>query len=471
MRTRAQLIHILYLLVDMVGIFLALLLSALYSISPSVILHSTYRVEDLGLQYIYLLLAFVWYFSSRSTGLYESPRPKLYSIDAYNILKNIFSQIVCLMLVFFVIKERALTRTFLLVYFALITWLMFLGRIGVRLLLRNLRKKFSDASRVIIIGANELGRNVYEKLYSNSVGYNVVGYIDDDPEEAVGKNVLGPISDLETIISQKSIDMIIVALPKTEVNNLNYIINICRDHVVEVKIIPDVASYYLRNYGYSFLGDIPIVSISIDKLSEPYWRVVKQTFDICITLLLSIILFSWCIPIIVLCQKIFNPGPVFFTSERWGKGGKPFQIYKFRTMQSIGECNTQEPRIVPTEKNDHRITKFGRILRRTSIDELPQFYNVLKGEMSIIGPRPFDSREAMLIRNIFADYMIRYYVKPGITGWAQINGYRGGTRDIAQIQKRMDIDNWYMQNWTIGLDIQIFFYTMVKLLTGDIKAY
>ena len=105
------------------------------------------------------------------------------------------------------------------------------------------------------------------------------------------------------------------------------------------------------------------------------------------------------------------------------------------------------------------------------MDELPQLINVLKGEMSIIGPRPFDSREAMLIRNIFADYMIRYYVKPGITGWAQINGYRGGTRDIAQIQKRIDIDNWYMQNWTIGLDIQIFFYTMVKLLTGDSKAY
>ena len=140
-------------------------------------------------------------------------------------------------------------------------------------------------------------------------------------------------------------------------------------------------------------------------------------------------------------------------------------------MQLYDGEKIKEQRIVPTEINDHRITKFGKILRKTSLDELPQFYNVLKGEMSIVGPRPFDSNEAIIMKQILENYMIRYHIKPGITGWAQINGYRGGTRDLEKMQKRIDTDNWYMRNWTIGLDIQIIFYTTIKLLTGDINAY
>lgn len=472
MRTRVHLIYLLYLSVDLIAILLALLLSAIFSISPYVIPYpNPYTIAGLEIWNIYLLLAIVWYFSARSTGLYDNSRSKLYSIDAYNILKNIFFQIVCLMLVLFIIKERALTRTFIIVYFTIVTIFIFLGKISIRLLLRIFREKFIDASRVVIIGANELGRNVYEKLCNNSVGYNVIGFIDDNPEAVKDKNILGTVSDIETIISQESVGLAFVALPNIDMETLENIIEICRKHIVEVKIIPDVASYYLRNFKYSLLADIPVVSVSIDKLAEPYWRAVKRIFDICITLFLTILIFSWFIPVIIILQKIFNPGPIYYKSERWGKGGKPFRIYKFRTMQlnDGGKINGQS--IVPTEINDHRITKFGKILRKTSLDELPQFYNVLKGEMSIVGPRPFDSNEAIIMKQILENYMIRYYVKPGITGWAQTNGHRGGTRDLEKMQKRIDTDNWYMRNWTIGLDIQIIFYTTIKLLTGDINAY
>jgi undecaprenyl-phosphate galactose phosphotransferase/putative colanic acid biosynthesis UDP-glucose lipid carrier transferase len=359
----------------------------------------------------------------------------------------------------------------MIVYFTIVTIFIFLGKISVRLILRIFREKFIDASRVVIVGANELGRNVYEKLCNNSVGYNIIGFIDDDPEAMKDKNILGTISDLETIISQESIGIAFVALSKIDMETLENIIEICRKHIVEVKIIPDVASYYLRNFKYSFLADIPVVSVSIDKLVEPYWRVVKRIFDICITLFLTIIIFSWFVPVIIILQKIFNPGPIYYKSERWGKGGKPFWIYKFRTMQLNDGEKTNDQRIVPTEINDPRITKFGKILRKASLDELPQFYNVLKGEMSIVGPRPFDSNEAIMMKQILENYMIRYYVKPGITGWAQINGYRGGTRDLVKMQKRIDTDNWYMHNWTIGLDIQIIFYTVLKFFTGDNNAY
>jgi putative colanic acid biosysnthesis UDP-glucose lipid carrier transferase len=473
MRTRVHLIYLLYLSFDLIAILLALILSAIFSISPYVIPYSNqYTLANLEIQNIYLLLAILWYFSARSTGLYENPRSKMYSIDAYNILKNIFFQIVCLMLVFFIIKERALTRTFFIVYFSLVTIFIFIGKITVRLILRIFREKFNDSSRVVIIGANELGRNVYDKLCNHSVGYKVIGFIDDDPPEAMkDRNILGNSSDIETILSRESIEIAFIALSKISMETLENIIEICRKHVVEVKIIPDVASYYLRNFKYSFLADIPVVSVSIDKLAEPYWRIVKRIFDICITLFLTIIIFSWFIPIIIILHKIFNRGPVFYKSERWGKGGNPFWIYKFRTMKLNDGKKANDQRTVPTEINDPRVTKFGKILRRTSLDELPQFYNVLKGEMSIIGPRPFDSNEAIMMKQILGNYMIRYYVKPGITGWAQINGYRGGTRDLEKMQKRIDTDNWYTHNWTIGLDIQILFYTIIKLFTGDTNAY
>ena len=472
MKTRVHLIYLLYLSVDLIAILLALILSAVFSISPYVIPYvNTYTFAGLEIWNIYLLLAIVWYFSARSSGLYNNSRSKLYSIDGYNILKNIFFQIVCLMLVFFIIKERALTRIFIVVYFAVVTLFIFLGKILVRSLLRIFREKYNDAGRVVIIGANELGRNVYEKLCNHSVGYNVIGFIDNNPEAMKDKNILGNISDLETILSKESIGIAFVALSNIDMDTLENIIEICRKQIVEVKIIPDVASYYLRNFNYSFLADIPVVSVSIDKLAEPYWRIVKRIFDICFTFFLTIIIFSWLVPVMLLLQKIFNPGPIFYKAERWGKGGTPFVIYKFRTMLLQDVKRTNEQTIVLTEVNDPRITKFGKILRKSSLDELPQFFNVLKGEMSIVGPRPFNSNEAVLMKQILENYMIRYYVKPGISGWAQINGYRGGTRDLEKMQKRIDTDNWYMRNWTIGLDIQIIFYTIIKFFTGDINAY
>lgn len=258
--------------------------------------------------------------------------------------------------------------------------------------------------------------------------YDILGYIDDQRKYSTLKNILGKIEDLAVVISGQTVDMVIVALPKSQIDYLD-------------KIIPDVESYYLRNFNYSFLRDIPIVSVGIDKLSEPYWRFIKRIFDVSITILLAIIIFSWFFPLLLLFQKILNPGHLFYKSERWGKGGKLFWIYKIRTMRSTDSDKADETRQVPTDKNGNRVTRFGKFLRKTSLDELPQFFNVLKGEMSIVGPRPFDSKEAVLMKQILDNYMLRYYVRPGITGWAQISGYRGGTKDLSLMQKRVDVDN------------------------------
>jgi len=177
----------------------------------------------------------------------------------------------------------------------------------------------------------------------------------------------------------------------------------------------------------------------------------------------------WLVPIIMILQKMFNKGPIFYRSEREGIGEKYFMIYKFRTMRSASNSDAAEEK--PTSKHDERITKFGKILRKTSLDELPQFINVLRGEMSLVGPRPLDKRESLVLKNLITNYMIRHYVKPGLTGWAQVNGYRGGTEEVALMQKRIELDNWYIKNWSLGLDIQILLMTIRKIITGDSNAY
>ena len=465
MRTRSVIIYLLFLFVDLTAIFLALLVSASFAISSYVIPYSEYSLDNFSIQYIFPLISFVWYFSTRSTGLYDDLRTKIYSIDILTILKNIVYQVMLLILVLFIIKERVLTRTFILLYSILAATFIFFGKIGIRALLRILKEKFVDANKVVIVGANELGQSVYERL-TNSVGYSVIGYIDENNNTKYEKNILGNIGQLESILQQNSVDMVVVTLFQNDGEVIDNIKNICRNHTVEVKILTDVVSSNVCEYRYSYLADIPVFSVSIDKLTEPFWRIVKRVFDVSFTIILSLVIFSWLFPLIFILQKIYNPGPVFFKSERWGKGGKPFWIYKFRSMQPYEGEN-----IVPTAKNDPRVTKFGNMLRKTSLDELPQFYNVLKGEMSIVGPRPFDSNEALILKEMLEKYMVRYYVNPGITGWAQINGYRGGTMEIEQMQKRIDVDNWYMHNWTLGLDVQIIFYTIVKLLSGDVNAY
>ena len=471
MRTRAALLFLLYLISDLAAILAALLLSALYSISPHVIFHSKHTLAGLNLTYIYFLLCFVWYFSSKSTGLYDDLVAKPYSLETFNVLKNLVFQFLFLILILFAVKERLLTRIFVLSYSFMLVLIVMTEKVALRLLLTRIRTGIQRTGNVLIIGANDIGNNIYKKLVQPPLAYNVVGFIDDEKSGLCNGFKIEQLSNLDTMIKQGAIDMVITALPRTKLESLEYIISVCQNNLVEVKVVPDLAFYHVKGYNHSFLGDIPLVSIDVDRLLEPYWRIAKRMTDFILTALLVVAIFSWLIPLVMLLQKIFNPGRIFFESERWGKGGRAFIIYKFRTMDFHEDQQHTDHRSIPTERNDNRVTAFGRFLRRTSIDELPQFLNVLKGDMSIVGPRPFEAEEASQMRQILSKYMVRHYVMPGITGCAQINGYRGGTRNMSLMQKRIDLDNWYINNWTLGLDFQIILMTVFRLLVRDSNAY
>lgn len=456
---------------DLAAILTAIILSALLSISPEVIHGSRYTLANLNLQYMYLLQCFVWYFSSKSTGLYEDPFTKRYSNETFIVLKNLVFQIVSLVLVLFAVKEHVLTRTFVLSYSILLVILVLSEKIIVHLILRWLRHRLLGASNVLIVGANEMATEVGNKLAERSLGYNVIGYIDDGESKKKNDGVLGDIGGLAGITQHYPIDLVVVALPKNKMHHLDQIVDICRNQFIEVKIIPDLVSYHLKGHKFTFLGDVPVVSIDIDKLAEPHWRMAKRAFDIGLTAVLTILIFVWLLPIVIVLQKIFNPGRIFHRSSRWGKGGTSFTIYKFRTMEMQPVYMSEDNAFNPTMKEDKRVTAFGRILRKSSIDELPQFFNVLKGDMSIVGPRPLESKEAEEMKDLLKRYLLRHFVRPGLTGWAQINGLRGGTRDRSLMQKRIDLDNWYINNWTFGLDIQIVLVTALTVVTGDSNAY
>ena len=471
MRTRAVLLFLIYLIPDLAAIVLSLVISASYSISTYVIAGSTYTLAGLNLTYIGVLLCVVWYFSSKSTGLYDDLAVRPYSVEAFYILKNIIVQFLFLVLILFSMKEPLLTRTFVLSYTLILALALLTEKLVMRFVITRFTRRMHAMGNVLIIGANEMGHTLYTKLTQPPLAHNVVGFIDDDTSGSYNNVRIDSLDRLAERIEECAVTMVIIALPRHKLEYVDDIIAICQDHLVEVKIIPDLAHYRLRGYGHSFLGDIPVVSVDVDRLSETYWRFAKRLTDVVLTLILTLFIFCWLFPLVILLQKLFNPGTIFYKSERWGKGGKPFQIYKFRTMTVRVRQQSTEEKSFPTEHGDDRVTKFGRILRRTSIDELPQFLNVLKGEMSIVGPRPLEAEEAAQMKQILSNYMVRHYVLPGITGWAQINGYRGGTRDVTLMQKRIDLDNWYINNWTLGLDFQIILMTTFKLFFRDSNAY
>lgn len=413
MKNRSSLIFLIYFIPDLLAILLSVVVSTLYSISHYVIPGSKYSLLDVNPEYIYLMACIVWYYSSRSTGLYDDPISKEVGQDIANILKNVSIQIICLIVGLFVFKEHVLTGIFVLVYGLTLVFTLLTEKYLVRMFIGLVKKKTHKLGNVLIVGSGTLVRDVRENISNSSFGYNVVGIIDDGKENRSGGDIVITMRELESVLKEKDVDIVIVAMQETNREYLNGIINVCQKYYVTVKIIPELIEHYSRHFSFSFIGNLPFLSVPLDRLSEAHWKFVKRTFDITLTLLFAVTVLIWFFPIIILLQKIFNRGPIFYRSERGGMGGEYFEIYKFRTMRNISSSESAQHKT--TSKDDQRITKLGKILRKTSLDELPQFINVLKGEMSLVGPRPLDVKEGELLKNLISNYMVRHYIKPGIT--------------------------------------------------------
>ena len=331
-------------------------------------------------------------------------------------------------------------------------------RLAIRHVLRNIRKNGYNLKHILLVGYSRAAEQYIDRIIQNPQwGYNVRGILDDNIARGTtykGVKVIGSIGNLLYILPQNQLDEIAITLGLEEYYKLERIVAECEKSGVHTKFIPDYGNIIpTKPYTEDLLG-LPVINIRYVPLSNTFNALVKRCFDI-VGSIVCIILFSPIMLGTAIVVKGTSSGPLIFKQERVGLHNKPFSMYKFRTMYVQTE---EEERKGWTKKDDPRVTKVGRFLRKTSLDEFPQLFNVLKGDMSLVGPRPERPQYVEKFREEIPRYMIKHQVRPGMTGWAQVNGYRGDT----SIRKRIEHDLYYIENWTLGLDVKILVLTVFK---------
>ncbi len=422
--------------------------------------------------YMFVLLTalnFLWYFTSNVVNFYEDFGSRLYSFQFTNILKIVIVQAVAAVLFIFLKKEDLFTRNFLVYYTLGLVILVSLRIQILKLIVYSKKVREKNNRNLIIIGASEAGKTFSDMIQNNiGLGYNFIGFVDDNLES--NEKVIGKINELDSLLQNNLIDEVVVALPYYASELLNDILKICNRHAVRVNIIPDYLQFLSKKFNISMIGNLPILSVRDEPLAEAHWRFIKRSFDIFFSIIISILILSWLFPIIILLIKLTSKGSAFFIQERMGVNDEMFKCYKFRTMKEDNSKTNYQPAV----HDDPRITKLGKFLRRSNLDELPQFINVLKGDMSVVGPRPHTQVFNDLYKKMVNELKLRSWVKPGITGWAQIHGYRGDVINVVEntrrTQKRIDYDIWYIENWSFGLDIQIILLTVWQMFKGETKG-
>jgi len=417
----------------------------------------TYYFTAILLSTIYIMIIFP------SVGIYSSARGKGPTFWIQKLSYGWFLVLLSLMTTSVLLKVNTSYSRVWFILWGILGWVYLLSlRKAIAIVLSFLRKKGWNKKRIIIFGAGDLGAKVEKQLrHITEVGFEIMAFFDDDPSKANKQinniNVYGPEVDLYDYIIHHSIHELWLTLPLRAENRLKEIIFNLRHSTILVRFVPDVFSFGLFNHSNSNIAGIPVLDLNKSPMVGVN-RIVKAIEDRILAFII-LLLISPLMLLIAVAIKMTSKGPVFFKQIRHGWDGKPIKIYKFRSMNLHTE---KEGEITQATKNDPRLTRIGAFLRKTSLDELPQFFNVLQGRMSIVGPRP----HAIQHNNEFKDqiylYMQRHKVKPGITGWAQINGWRGETDTLYKMEKRVEHDLYYIENWSLLFDLKIIAATIFK---------
>ncbi len=391
-------------------------------------------------------------------NLYTSKRVQGRRLEIGNIVKANSLMLLIFLSVLMLRHMDDFSRQLVFLFYGIDTVLEVVVRFLIRRALVNIRKKGMNLKRILLVGYSRAAEEYIDRINANPQwGYVVRGILDDNIERGTmykGVKVIGRIDNLLVILPQNHLDEIAITLGLNEYYKLERIVGLCEKSGVHTKFIPDYNNIIpTKPYTEDLLG-LPVINIRHVPLSNTFNMMVKRTMDVGGSLL-CIVLFSPVMLLMAALIKLTSPGPLIFKQERVGLHNRPFKMYKFRSMEVQTEREEQKGWTV---KNDPRVTGIGRFMRKTSIDELPQLFNVLKGDMSLVGPRPERPQFVEKFREEIPRYMVKHQVRPGMTGWAQINGYRGDT----SIRKRIEYDLYYIENWTVGLDFKILFLTCFK---------
>lgn len=361
----------------------------------------------------------------------------------------------------FVLKISAqFSREVWLLWFVITPTILMLYRILFRAALSLLRSQDIGRRNILIIGAGYIGGQLATNFSQHTwMGFNVVGFVDDDVSKHgtshANHPVLGDIDKTLEYAAKMDVSEVFVCLPKHAERRVKDIFNSLSDASLIVKYVPDLFSFNLMHSHIEIYQGIPVISVYDTPLSSSTNQFIKRTTDLILSLT-ALIVFSPIMVVTAIAVKLSSPGPIFFKQVRHGISGKEIKVYKFRSM--ITQDNDAEVKQV--SRNDLRVTKIGKFIRKTSVDELPQLFNVIKGDMSMVGPRPHAQAHNEEYRKQIPSYMLRHIAKPGITGYAQVLGYRGETDTLQKMQKRVDADLFYLSNWTIWFDIKILIQTI-----------
>ena len=381
------------------------------------------------------------------------------------ILTTIQTLLFAVCLLFLGIKNNS---SFIQLFFLALTFVFVLWRIIVRLILKWYRRKGYYSKQVIIVGAGKNGLELYRVMKTDlGYGFNVLGFFDDNlllKKEL--PNYLGMTHEVEPFLDTHNVDEIYCTLPGKKKKKILRLMNYAEKNIIRFYIIPEIYRNVKKSLVLDIMDTVPILSIRKEPLELLHNRILKRAFDILFSLTVLILIYPFLYVIVGTLIKLSSPGPVLFRQKRTGLYGKDFTCFKFRTMRVNREADELQ-----ATKDDPRNTRIGSFLRRNNLDEFPQFWNVLKGDMSVVGPRPHMLKHTELYSNMIDRYMVRHLVKPGITGWAQVTGYRGETKSMESMAERVKRDVWYIENWSFLLDLKIITVTVFNMIKGEDNAY
>lgn len=410
------------------------------------------------LNFIWLILAFIF----KSQHITPDTRKK---IIAFRYIRIIVFFFVLFLLYFQVFPLEYISRHDIKFIFPVFFGLIVIWKYTLYYAFRIYRKLGYNYRNVLIIGMNNATRQLKTYFKSSILnGYRFIGFVDHEVDKK--NQIIGNWQEIKKIIEQYSIDEIYIAWDRIPVSHHHIITEIVTEYPIKIRIVPELGSLSglqseLINYNH-----IPVIQVHPGPLSFWYNRLIKRLFDVLFSTLLILLVLSWFVPLLYIVSIFDKRGGVFFKQLRTGLNGKKFICLKFRSMLQNPEADFKQ-----ATKNDGRITSIGKFLRKTSLDELPQFINVFLGQMSVVGPRPHMLKHTDEYRKLAKKFMMRHAVKPGITGLAQIYGYRGEILHQKDLTERVNLDVKYVENWSVGLDIRIIFLTIKELLKGQKMAY
>jgi putative colanic acid biosynthesis UDP-glucose lipid carrier transferase len=434
----------------------------------------SYNIDLQYFSYPFFFLSIVlWFVMSVFSKIYFEKRSNKFAEELVQMIYHSILFIVSLSsLLFFLNLNHKFPSKFVLVFANILTFLAILSKYAIRKKIHAYLNKGIFYDQVLLVGSTKAAEefiDAVKKYYY--YGYKCIGYIDDQDQLKKECTYLGNLNDLHTILRTTEIDEVFIALPTGENEKIQNCIAICDGLNIKVRILPNLSEFTSTSIYINNIGLLPVVNVGDLPLDKRENKLLKRIFDIVFSLLFFILLGSFIFPLLAIIIKLSSKGPIFFKQERWGLNNKRITCYKFRSMYKESSDLDDEGNFQQAFKDDPRITLIGKILRKTNMDELPQFWNVLIGNMSVVGPRPHPTQLNIQSMELVDNYMLRHMVIPGITGLAQVNGCRGETRTTEDMQKRVNFDLYYIQRWNFWLDLQIIIQTVINIFRGDQNAY